>query len=124
VDLCLLEIVDEDRQVRAGVTTYYGFELPFFAGLVLLAESSILRCITLTLSTSMSRIAHIFQDFFGSEIPLRGAVEFAMQVPALQSRVTVCGYPTGGSTICLTEGVVSRVDDVTISPCQVSTHKY
>lgn len=60
------------------------------------------------------------QEFFGTEIPLRGAVEFATGIPALQDRVTVCGYPTGGSTICLTEGVVSRVDDVTISPCQDS----
>ena len=30
--------------------------------------------------------------------------------PELQSSVNVVGYPTGGRTICVTEGVVSRVD--------------
>ena len=59
-------------------------------------------------------------DFFGPERPLRGAAVFSTEIPALQTRVTVCGYPTGGSTICLTEGVVSRVDDVTIAGCQDS----
>lgn len=60
-------------------------------------------------------------EFFGgNEQALRDAVQFADEIPALQSRVTVCGYPTGGSTICLTEGVVSRVDDVVISDDQDS----
>lgn len=30
--------------------------------------------------------------------------------PLLQSSVNVVGYPTGGRTICVTEGVVSRID--------------
>ena len=37
-------------------------------------------------------------------------VVWSDQLPALQSRVTVRGYPAGGSTQCVTEGVVSRVD--------------
>ena len=31
-------------------------------------------------------------------------------LPSLQSRVTVRGYPTGGNSQCVTEGVVSRID--------------
>ena len=38
------------------------------------------------------------------------AVEWSNELPALQSRVTVRGYPTGGNSQCVTEGVVSRVD--------------
>lgn len=50
------------------------------------------------------------EEFFGSNQPVP-AISFATDIPSLQSKVTVCGYPTGGNTICLTEGVVSRVDD-------------
>ena len=45
-------------------------------------------------------------DTFG-RVP---AVSFAQTLPPLQSSVNVVGYPTGGRTICVTEGVVSRVD--------------
>lgn len=38
------------------------------------------------------------------------ALEFATDLPALQDTVQVVGYPTGGKTICVTEGVVSRID--------------
>ena len=31
-------------------------------------------------------------------------------LPSLQSSVNVVGYPTGGTTICVTEGVISRID--------------
>ena len=31
-------------------------------------------------------------------------------LPALQARVSVLGFPSGGRTICVTEGIVSRVD--------------
>eukprot|EP00656_Telonema_subtile_P039137 TRINITY_DN44274_c0_g1_i2.p1 TRINITY_DN44274_c0_g1~~TRINITY_DN44274_c0_g1_i2.p1 ORF type:complete len:525 (+),score=90.30 TRINITY_DN44274_c0_g1_i2:51-1625(+) len=37
-------------------------------------------------------------------------IKFATMLPLLQERVTVVGYPTGGSTVCVTEGVISRVD--------------
>eukprot|EP00658_Telonema_sp_P-2_P013178 TRINITY_DN14995_c0_g1_i2.p1 TRINITY_DN14995_c0_g1~~TRINITY_DN14995_c0_g1_i2.p1 ORF type:complete len:457 (-),score=108.56 TRINITY_DN14995_c0_g1_i2:517-1887(-) len=37
-------------------------------------------------------------------------ISFAERLPFLQERVTVIGYPTGGSTVCVTEGVISRVD--------------
>ncbi|MCA9123423.1 MAG: trypsin-like peptidase domain-containing protein [Planctomycetaceae bacterium] len=37
-------------------------------------------------------------------------VEFAQGLPKLQSPVQVIGYPTGGSTISVTEGVVSRIE--------------
>ena len=43
------------------------------------------------------------------------ALEFADELPALQESVHVIGYPTGGSTICITEGVVSRIDMVSAS---------
>lgn len=32
------------------------------------------------------------------------------QVPALQDAVVVLGYPRGGDNLCITSGVVSRVD--------------
>lgn len=38
------------------------------------------------------------------------ALEFAEELPHLQDHVHVTGYPTGGTTICATEGVVSRID--------------
>jgi S1-C subfamily serine protease len=38
------------------------------------------------------------------------ALEFATELPALQEAVHVVGFPTGGRTICVTEGVVSRID--------------
>lgn len=43
------------------------------------------------------------------------ALEFASSLPALQESVHVVGFPTGGRTICITEGVVSRIDLVSIS---------
>mmetsp|Transcript_24501 Transcript_24501/g.67832 ORF Transcript_24501/g.67832 Transcript_24501/m.67832 type:complete len:528 (+) Transcript_24501:175-1758(+) len=43
------------------------------------------------------------------------ALEFADDLPALQESVHVVGYPTGGTTICVTEGVVSRIDLTAIS---------
>lgn len=38
------------------------------------------------------------------------ALEFADKLPSLQDSVHVIGFPTGGRTICVTEGVVSRID--------------
>lgn len=38
------------------------------------------------------------------------ALEFATDLPSLQESVHVVGFPTGGRTICVTEGVVSRID--------------
>ncbi|KAL3905337.1 MAG: hypothetical protein SGILL_009718, partial [Bacillariaceae sp.] len=38
------------------------------------------------------------------------ALQFASDLPALQESVHVVGFPTGGRTICVTEGVVSRID--------------
>ena len=38
------------------------------------------------------------------------SLEFATELPALQETVHVVGFPTGGRTICVTEGVVSRID--------------
>ncbi len=35
---------------------------------------------------------------------------WSSSIPALQSAVHVCGFPTGGNTISVTQGVVSRVD--------------
>ena len=38
------------------------------------------------------------------------SLEFATELPDLQETVHVVGFPTGGRTICVTEGVVSRID--------------
>ena len=52
------------------------------------------------------QVTHDAEGFFKGLEP----VVWSDELPALQSRVTVRGYPTGGSTQCVTEGVVSRVD--------------
>lgn len=43
------------------------------------------------------------------------ALDLAQELPGLQESVHVVGYPTGGTTICITEGVVSRIDMVSAS---------
>lgn len=43
------------------------------------------------------------------------ALELADRLPALRESVHVVGYPTGGTTICITEGIVSRIDMVSAS---------
>jgi S1-C subfamily serine protease len=50
--------------------------------------------------------AKFFYDANGESI----ALEFAPELPHLQDHVHVTGYPTGGTTVCATEGVVSRID--------------
>lgn len=52
-------------------------------------------------------------EFFGEGNNL--ALQLADELPALQESVHVVGFPTGGSTICITEGVVSRIDLVSAS---------
>lgn len=54
------------------------------------------------------------EEFFGVKEGQASslALEFAPELPALQERVNVVGFPTGGRTICVTEGVVSRIDDM------------
>jgi hypothetical protein len=37
-------------------------------------------------------------------------VQVAQALPAMQESVSVVGYPTGGDNVCVTKGVVSRVD--------------
>jgi hypothetical protein len=44
------------------------------------------------------------------------------ELPALQSSVHVVGFPTGGSTICVTQGVVSRIDCKNYRLGYTSTH--
>mmetsp|Transcript_15980 Transcript_15980/g.46255 ORF Transcript_15980/g.46255 Transcript_15980/m.46255 type:complete len:552 (-) Transcript_15980:166-1821(-) len=43
-------------------------------------------------------------------------VELSESLPALQETVQALGFPTGGRTICVTEGVVSRVDSIELTP--------
>ena len=47
-----------------------------------------------------------------SVTPLWSPLEFASELPALQDRVNVIGFPAGGTTICVTQGVVSRIDNI------------
>jgi S1-C subfamily serine protease len=57
------------------------------------------------------------QAFFGSSDMKDEslALEFASDLPALQERVNVVGFPSGGRTICVTEGVVSRIDNLDLA---------
>lgn len=54
-------------------------------------------------------------EFFGGDDNHDLALEFADTLPTLQERVSVVGFPSGGKTICITEGVVSRIDSIQIS---------
>jgi S1-C subfamily serine protease len=55
------------------------------------------------------------RDFFvGQASSSSLALAFASELPDLQERVHVVGFPTGGKTICVTEGVVSRIDDINL----------
>lgn len=36
-------------------------------------------------------------------------------LPAMQESVTVVGFPTGGDNVCVTKGVVSRLDRQSVS---------
>ena len=47
------------------------------------------------------------------------ALQFADELPHLQESVHVVGFPTGGKTICVTEGVVSRIDVSEIVTIQI-----
>eukprot|EP00405_Crypthecodinium_cohnii_P011711 CAMPEP_0206427212 /NCGR_PEP_ID=MMETSP0324_2-20121206/4891_1 /ASSEMBLY_ACC=CAM_ASM_000836 /TAXON_ID=2866 /ORGANISM="Crypthecodinium cohnii, Strain Seligo" /LENGTH=502 /DNA_ID=CAMNT_0053892419 /DNA_START=332 /DNA_END=1840 /DNA_ORIENTATION=+ len=42
-------------------------------------------------------------------------VELSHRLPALQETVQCLGFPAGGRTICVTEGVVSRVDSIELA---------
>lgn len=42
--------------------------------------------------------------------PLTLLLSLMLQIPALQDGVIVLGYPRGGDNLCITSGVVSRVD--------------
>jgi len=53
------------------------------------------------------------EEFFSSKNNL--ALQFTDQLPALRESVAVYGYPTGGTTVCITEGIVSRIDLVSAS---------
>lgn len=48
-------------------------------------------------------------------------VELSPTLPALQETVQCLGFPAGGRTICITEGVVSRVDSIELTPPADST---
>ncbi|CAE6961643.1 DEGP9 [Symbiodinium sp. CCMP2592] len=47
-----------------------------------------------------------------------GAIELSEEIPPLDADVLTVGYPMGGENICVTRGVVSRIDlmDYTFSP--------
>lgn len=40
----------------------------------------------------------------------RGALPFASELPRVKERVNVYGYPTGGSELSVTQGIVSRIE--------------
>ena len=42
-------------------------------------------------------------------------MQSADEFPLLQDRIQVIGYPTGGKTLCVTQGIVSRIDLVHLS---------
>lgn len=55
-------------------------------------------------------------DDFWKNVGDAEPVELSHALPALQETVQALGFPTGGRTICVTEGVVSRVDSIELTP--------
>jgi len=55
-------------------------------------------------------------DEFWKSVGDAAPVELSDSLPALQETVRALGFPTGGRTICVTEGVVSRVDSIELTP--------
>jgi len=55
-------------------------------------------------------------DDFWRAVGDASPVELSESLPALQETVQALGFPTGGRTICITEGVVSRVDSIELTP--------
>ncbi|CAK8985832.1 Protease Do-like 10 [Durusdinium trenchii] len=57
-------------------------------------------------------------EAFWEAPPALSSVELSEEVPELDSDVLTVGYPLGGENICVTRGVVSRIDlmDYTFSP--------
>lgn len=55
-------------------------------------------------------------DEFWAAIGAAPPVALSESLPALQETVRALGFPTGGRTICVTEGVVSRVDSIELTP--------
>jgi len=52
-------------------------------------------------------IVKVEDHSFWNDLP---SVAFAKDLPELYTEVKVVGFPTGGSTICVTKGVLSRID--------------
>jgi len=55
-------------------------------------------------------------DSFWAAVADAHPVELSESLPTLQETVRALGFPTGGRTICVTEGVVSRVDSIELTP--------
>ena len=64
-------------------------------------------CSSADLDLAVVEVVEDADEFWGGEVQ---PVSWAEALPELQARVHVIGFPTGGSTVCVTEGVVSRVD--------------
>jgi len=62
----------------------------------------------------------VAEEFWGNVGP-DAPVVLADSLPALQETVRAIGFPRGGKTICITEGVVSRIDSIELTPPADST---
>jgi hypothetical protein len=57
-------------------------------------------CSSADLDLALVEIIEDTEEFWACDIP---ACEWAEALPSLQARVNVIGFPTGGSTVCVTE---------------------
>ena len=66
------------------------------------------KCVALSpdVDLALVEVTEDADEFWSDIVP----VHFNRELPYLQSLVNVIGYPAGGNTICVTEGVISRVD--------------
>lgn len=65
---------------------------------------------------ALVKIHESVEDEFWASVADAPPVELAAELPALQETVRALGFPTGGRTLCITEGVVSRVDSIELTP--------
>ena len=95
VDLALLEILGESEKAD-----FFGIH----------CGSSTLAAATTTTGVAGGETKEETEQRMATRRRTTKSLEFATELPALQETVHVVGFPTGGRTICVTEGVVSRID--------------
>jgi S1-C subfamily serine protease len=71
------------------------------------------RCLGLECDLALLELVSTEHDDFWVDVP---TLKLSRGLPELGDEVTCVGYPTGGVNLCITQGVVSRIDMQAYSP--------